>query len=81
MGIGLTRLHNYINNRQAGVELATDIIDGLPNDDFDRVTKLRQLKAELNSEVCACYGWPEDTWRDENEVLSRLLALNQQLAG
>ena len=34
---------------------------------------------QLNAAVCACYGWPEDTWRDENEVLTRLLKLNLEL--
>jgi len=35
----------------------------------------------LNDAVTACYGWPEGTWRDDNEVLSRLLERNLQLTG
>ena len=40
---------------------------------------LQGLHEQLNVAACACYGWPEDTWRDENEVLTRLLRLNLAL--
>jgi hypothetical protein len=43
--------------------------------------ELEELHNRLNDAVTACYGWPEGTWRDDNEVLSRLLALNLQLTG
>ncbi len=35
----------------------------------------------LNDAVCAAYGFPESTWRDERETLKRLLQLNHELAG
>jgi hypothetical protein len=42
--------------------------------------ELQKLSDELNDAVTACYGWPKDTWRDENETLKRLLALNRKVA-
>ncbi|MCH7472519.1 hypothetical protein IIA79_06160 [bacterium] len=39
----------------------------------------RELHDELNDAVTACYGWPNGTWRDENEVLKHLLELNLEL--
>lgn len=42
--------------------------------------QLSALYEELNEAVTAAYGWPEGTWRDENETLKRLLALNKALA-
>jgi hypothetical protein len=41
--------------------------------------ELQTLHDTLNDAVTACYAWPEGTWRDDNEVLTRLLALNRQL--
>lgn len=32
---------------------------------------------ELNDAVTAAYGFPQNAWRDESQVLSRLLKLNQ----
>jgi hypothetical protein len=34
----------------------------------------------LNHAVTACYGFPEDTFRDNKETLRRLLQLNQRIA-
>jgi hypothetical protein len=34
----------------------------------------------MNDAVAACYGFPEDVWRDERETLRKLLEQNQQLA-
>ena len=44
------------------------------------LTELQALHDDLNDAVTACYGWPEATWRDDAEVLRRLLALNRQVA-
>jgi hypothetical protein len=35
----------------------------------------------LNDAVCAAYGFPPATWRDEGKTLQRLLDLNRKVAG
>jgi hypothetical protein len=35
----------------------------------------------LNDAVTACYGFPKDTWRNEDETLRRLLTLNHEATG
>ncbi len=42
---------------------------------------LREAYDAMNDAVAACYGWPEETWRDERETLRRLLALNHEIVG
>jgi type I restriction-modification system DNA methylase subunit len=41
--------------------------------------ELQDLHDKLNDAVNTCYGWPEGAWRDENEVLKRLLDMNKAL--
>jgi hypothetical protein len=43
------------------------------------ITELQELHERLNDAVNKCYGWPSGTWRDDNEVLTRLLELNREL--
>ena len=42
--------------------------------------RLHQLHTALDHAVCAAYGWPPEILADEDEILSRLLALNLQRA-
>lgn len=42
---------------------------------------LRAAYEAMNDAACACYGFPEEVWRDEREALRRLLALNHELSG
>ncbi|HES58442.1 MAG TPA: hypothetical protein ENO21_03330 [Firmicutes bacterium] len=82
LNLGLTKLYNLIKNKRGKKDPQDadfDVISSLKVDDQQRIRELRALHEELNNAVCACYGWPEDTWRDENEVLSRLLRLNLAL--
>ena len=71
LNLGLTKLYNLIKGKTP--------LDKLSDDHRALNTELQDLHVELNNAVCACYGWPEDTWRDENEVLKRLLKLNLAL--
>lgn len=45
----------------------------------DGDSPLRAAYDAMNDAACACYGFPEGTWRDERETLRRLLALNHEL--
>ncbi len=73
LNLGLTKIYNYIKGKTEITDLATD--------HQTLIIELRELHDQLNNAVCACYRWPEDTWRDENEVLKRLLELNLALTG
>jgi len=42
--------------------------------------RLHELHTALDHAVCAAYGWPPEILADEDELLSRLLALNLQRA-
>ncbi|MBI4705119.1 MAG: class I SAM-dependent DNA methyltransferase [Deltaproteobacteria bacterium] len=42
--------------------------------------ELRAAFDELNDAVCACYGFPAGTWRDEREILRRLLERGSEVA-
>jgi hypothetical protein len=46
-----------------------------------KLPELQRASDAMNDAVNACYGFPEGTWRDEGEVLARLLALNATVAG
>ncbi|MCC7477887.1 class I SAM-dependent DNA methyltransferase [bacterium] len=72
LNLGLTKLYNLIKGKTP--------LSGLTTEHQAMVTELQVLHEQLNAAVCACYGWPEETWRDENEVLRRLLELNQRLS-
>jgi hypothetical protein len=78
LNLGLTKLYNLIKGKKDSK--GVDPYASLTVEHQRVISELRTLHEQLNSAVCACYGWPEDTWRDENEVLSRLLELNLQLA-
>ncbi len=54
----------------------TKIYNLMKNGDLPELQKLHD---DLNEAVNECYGWPEGTWRDENEVLKRLLVMNKEL--
>lgn len=71
LNLGLTKLYNYIKGKSPLGNLSTE--------HQALVTELQALHERLNDAVCACYGWSEGAWRDENEVLKRLLALNLAL--
>ena len=73
LNLGLTKLYNFIKGKQKLTDLRAD--------HQEIVRELQELHEKLNQAACACYGWPEDTWQDENEVLSRLLRLNLALTG
>lgn len=82
LNLGLTKLYNLIKNKRAKGDPDDpdfDVVSNLTPEHAELIIKLRALHENLNAAVCACYGWPEDTWRDENEVLSRLLRLNLAL--
>lgn len=42
--------------------------------------RLAELHDALDRAVCDAYGWPHDILHDEEEILRRLLALNQARA-
>jgi len=46
----------------------------------DFAPRLAQLHDALDRAVCDAYGWPHEVLRDEEDILRRLLALNQQRA-
>jgi hypothetical protein len=71
LGLGLTKLYNFIKGKQKLTDLRAD--------HQEIVKELQSLHEALNTAACRCYGWPDDTWRDENDVLSRLLRLNLAL--
>jgi hypothetical protein len=43
--------------------------------------RLLELHTVLDRAVCDAYGWPDDILNNDDEILSRLLALNLQRAG
>lgn len=78
LNLGLTKLYNYIKGKTPLESLRTSDT-GSAADHQALIKELQDLHEQLNNAVCACYGWPEETWRDENEVLKRLLELNLEL--
>ena len=64
--LGLTRLHNHLEQALAGAPLD--------------LTPLRAAFTALNDAVTACYGLPPGLWRDDDALLTALLALNARLA-
>jgi hypothetical protein len=78
LNLGLTKLYNLIKGKKDSK--GVDPYASLTLEHQRIISELRTLHEQLNSAVCACYGWPEDTWRDENEVLGRLLELNQRIS-
>jgi hypothetical protein len=73
MNVGLTKVHNFIKGKSPLTDLAE------PHQAMMR--ELIQLYEAMNAALCACYGWPEEAWQRESEVLGRLLELNRALAG
>ena len=46
----------------------------------DFAPRLAELHDALDRAVCDAYGWPHEVLRDEEDILRRLLALNQERA-
>ena len=46
-----------------------------------QIEELHDLHTILDEAVCAAYGWPASILADEEQILTKLLALNQQRAG
>ncbi|MBS0471934.1 MAG: class I SAM-dependent DNA methyltransferase [Proteobacteria bacterium] len=74
----LTGLYNVLEDLRKGV--APDALDAKDRQTFDdgQVLILKELHERLDVAVAAAYGWPADL--ADEEILSRLVALNKQRA-
>ncbi len=43
--------------------------------------ELRRTYDVLNDAVAVCYNFPKDIWRDDREILARLVEMNKEIAG
>jgi len=71
LNLGLTKLYNFIKGKSK--------LSLLSAEHQARIKELIALHEQLSDAVNACYGWPIGAWRDDGEVLTRLLELNRQL--
>ena len=71
LNLGLTKLYNYIKGKSP--------LSNLSAEHQEIIQELQSLHEQLNDAVNKCYGWPAGTWRDDNEVLKRLLEMNREL--
>jgi len=71
LNLGLTKLYNYIKGKTPLTNLSAE--------HQAIIVEQQALHEQLNDAVNKCYGWPAGTWRDDNEVLTRLLELNKLL--
>ncbi len=72
----LTGLYNVLEKLRAGT--APDALDAADRRIFDDglVLIMKEYHDELDTAVAAAYGWPADL--SDNEILARLVALNQE---